>query len=130
MRMIDKSDKKIKYLCSAVSINFCCVFNFSYGKKEDPKCIFKRRYSFLYISRLVSLLLCGRITLKVIFYYFYHYIFKIYKCINQHFEEPNRVLFQQYRCTPLFLHLKQWHTANEAESLLVVQYATKPKNPV
>lgn len=80
-------------------------------------------YKVLYVP------LSGRITLKVIFYYFHHYIFKVYKCINQHFEKPKCVLFHQYRLAPLFLHLKQWQIANETESLIQLHYAEKPRNP-
>jgi hypothetical protein len=61
--------------------------------------------------------------------HFPKYLFKLYKCINQHFEKPNQVLFQKYRCRPLSLHLNQWQIANEAESLIQIQYATKPRNP-
>jgi hypothetical protein len=83
----------------------------------------------LCVCRFLSLFLSGRITLKVIFYYFHHYIFKVYKYSSHHFEKPNRALFQQYRAAPIFLHLKQWRIANEAESLILIQYATKPRNP-
>jgi hypothetical protein len=86
--------------------------------------------SLLRLWGLLYLLFSGIITLKTIFNHFQNYIFKRYNCINQQFEKPNRVLFHQYRCTPLFLHLNQWRTANEAESLIMVQYAMKPKNPV
>ena len=78
---------------------------------------------------LFLLFLSGRIALKVIFYYFHNYIFKTYKCIYRHFEKPNSVLFQQYRCTPLFLHLGQWHIANETESLIQLHYAQIKRNP-
>lgn len=87
------------------------------------------RYSFQDESRLVSIFLSGSFTLKIIFYYFHHYITKAYQCIHQHFEKPTSLLFQQYRIAPLVLHLAQWRLANEAESLMVVQYATKPRNP-
>jgi hypothetical protein len=80
-------------------------------------------------SHRLSLFLSGHITLKVIFYHFHHYIFKVYKYSSPHFEKPKRVLFEQYPGAPLFLHLKQWRIANEAESLIQIQYATKPRNP-
>jgi hypothetical protein len=79
---------------------------------------------------LLYLFISGTITLKTIFNYFQHYIFNRYKFINRRFEKPGSVLFQKYRIAPLFLHLKQWQTANEVESLIVVHYAMKPKNPV
>jgi hypothetical protein len=81
------------------------------------------------IAHLVSLFLSGSLTLKVIFYYFHHYLFKAYKCINEHFEKPKRVLFYRYRCTPLFLHLSQWQIANETESLIQLHYAQIKRNP-
>lgn len=84
---------------------------------------------FQYISRLASLFLSGRITLKVTFFHFSKYIFKSYKCINRHFEKPKKVLFHQYRCTPLFLHLKQWCITNEAVSLIQLHYARIKRNP-
>jgi hypothetical protein len=127
--MTDKSDKKIKYLRSDESIRFCCVSSFSNREKGGFRRIFKRRYSFLCISGLASLFLSGHVTLKVIFYHFHHYIFKVYKYSSRHFEKPNRVLFAQYPGVPHFLHLKQWRIANEAESLIQIQYATKPRNP-
>ena len=112
------------------------ISNSNNGKKEDHSPIFKERYLlfkerylFNYLSELVSLFLSGRITLKVIFYYFHHYLFEVYKCINENFEKPNSVLFQEYRCTPLFLHLGQWHIANEAESLIQLHYARIKRNP-
>jgi hypothetical protein len=81
------------------------------------------------IGNLLSLFRSGRITLKVIFYYFHHYLFKIYIFPRPHFEKPNRVLFQQYSCTPLSLHLGQWHIANETESLIQLHYARIKRNP-
>jgi hypothetical protein len=98
-------------------------------EKDCPACIFKRRSSFQYVLSLLSLFLSGRITLKVVFYYFHHYLFKVYKCINQHFEKPNQVLFQKYRCTPLVLHLSQWQIANETESLIQLHFAQIKRNP-
>lgn len=79
--------------------------------------------------KVLYVLLSGRITLKVIFCYFHHYLFKVYKYSSRHFEKPNRVLFQQYRCTPLFLHLNQWQIANETESLIQLHYARIKRNP-
>jgi hypothetical protein len=81
------------------------------------------------IGRFLSFFPCGIITLKAIFSHFHNYLFKIYKCINPHFEKPDRVLFQQYRCTPLFLHLNQWQIANETESLIRLHYAQIKRNP-
>jgi hypothetical protein len=85
--------------------------------------------SLLRLWGLLYLFLSGTITLKVIFYHFHNYIFKKYQTLNELFEKPYRSPFQHYRIAPLFLHLKQWRNANEAESLIQVQYATKPKNP-
>jgi hypothetical protein len=82
--------------------------------QKSVVCIF--RYSFLFLS--------GTITLKTIFNYFQNYI-----CIKEHLEKPTILLFQQYPVAPLVLHLAQWRLANEAESLMVVQYASKPRNP-
>jgi len=81
------------------------------------------------LCRCFYLILSGSITLKTIFRYFQNYIFKRYKCIKEDFEKPTILLFQQYPVAPLVLHLAQWRLANEAESLIVVQYATKPRNP-
>ena len=61
--------------------------------------------------------------------HFPKYLFKLYKCIYEHFEKPNYVLFQKYRCTPLFLHLSQWQLANETESLIQLHYAQIKRNP-
>jgi hypothetical protein len=91
--------------------------------------ITRNRSIYQRICRCLFLFLFGTITLKRIFYHFQNYNFKRYKCINQHFEKPASVLFQEYRIAPLFLHLKQWRITNEAESLMVVQYAMKPRNP-
>jgi hypothetical protein len=84
---------------------------------------------FLYAWRLLFLFLSSTITLKTIFNHFQNYIFKRYKCIKELLEKPTILLFQQYPVAPLVLHLAQWRLANEAESLIVVQYATKPRNP-
>src|SRR6185312_7333774 len=84
---------------------------------------------FLYTWRLLFLFLFGTITLKTIFRYFQNYIFIRYKCIKEHFEKPSILLFQQYPVAPLVLHLTQWRLANEVESLMVIQYSTKPRNP-
>jgi hypothetical protein len=81
------------------------------------------------IAHLVSLFLSGRLTIKVIFYYFHHYLFKAYKCINRHFEKPSSVLFKQYRIAPLVQLLKQWRTSNEAEILIQIHYALIKRNP-
>ena len=81
------------------------------------------------ICRCLFLFLSGTITLKTIFNHFQNYLFKRYECIKEHFEKPTVLLFQQYPVAPLVLHLAQWRLANEAESLIVVQYATKPRNP-
>ena len=93
------------------------------------KLFFNVQQSLLFVWRFLYLFFPGTITLKTIFNYFRNYIFKKYQTINEHFEKPYRSPFQQYRIAPLFLHLKQWRNANEAESLIQVQYATKPKNP-
>jgi hypothetical protein len=84
---------------------------------------------FLYTWRLLFLFLSGTITLKTIFHYFQNYIFKKYESIKEQFEKPTILLFHQYPVAPLVLHLAQWRLANEAESLMLVQYATKPRNP-
>ena len=83
----------------------------------------------LYVWRYLFLILFGSITLKTIFHYFQNYIFKRYKYTKELFEKPTILLFHQYPVAPLVLHLAQWRLANEAESLIVVQYATKPRNP-
>lgn len=77
----------------------------------------------------LSLFLYGRITLKIIFYHFHNYLFKIYKYPTPHFEKPKCVLFHRYRCTPLILHLGQWQIANETESLIHLHYAQIKRNP-
>ena len=84
---------------------------------------------FLYALRLLFLFIFGTLTLKTIFRYFQNYIFKRYKCIKEHIEKPTILLFHQYPVAPLVLHLTQWRLANEAESLMMIQYATKPRNP-
>jgi hypothetical protein len=98
-------------------------------KFNDATLLLQKLRQLANIAHLVSLFLSGRLTLKVIFYYFHHYLFKVYKCINENFEKPNSVLFQEYRCTPLFLHLGQWHIANETESLIQLHYAQIKRNP-
>ena len=85
--------------------------------------------SLIYLCRCFYLLLSGTITLKTIFRYFQNYIFKRYKCIKEYWEKPSILLFQQYPVAPRVLHLTQWRLANEVESLMVIQYATKPRNP-
>lgn len=45
------------------------------------------------------------------------------------FEKQYHSLFRQYKSYRLFLRLRQWKIANEAESLLQSQYAKKPRNP-
>src|SRR6185312_11693085 len=85
--------------------------------------------SFQYLSKLVCLFLLGRNTLEAIFYHLHNFLFTIYKCIKEYFEKPSILLFQQYPVAPLVLHLAQWRLANEVESLMVVQYSTKPRNP-
>ena len=76
-----------------------------------------------------SLFLSGHITLKVIFYHFHHYLFKVYKYSSPHFEKPTGSFIHCYRHAALFLHLKQWCITNEAVSLIQVHYAEKPRNP-
>jgi len=83
----------------------------------------------LFIWRCLFLLLSGAITLKTRFNHFQNYIFKRYTCVKEYIEKPTVLLFKQYPVAPLVLHLAQWRLANEAESLIVVQYATKPRNP-
>ena len=109
---------------TAIIKNIIYTFN-----NEAEELFLYVQQSLLLIWRCLYLFLSGIITLKTIFYHFHHYITKAYKCINQHFEKPNRSLFQQYRCFPLFLHLGQWQASNEEESLIQVHYAAKPKNP-
>lgn len=99
------------------------------GVKGCPACIYKRGFYFQYACKFLSLLFSGRITLKVISHYFHHYLFKIYRCIQEHLKKKKYSLFLQYCCAPLFLHLKQWQTTNEAVSLTQVRYASKPRNP-
>ena len=67
--------------------------------------------------------------LSKIFYPFRDYIAKAYKCIYPHSEKRSYVLFEKCRIAPLVLHLKQWYFAYETESLIQIQYASKPKNP-
>lgn len=126
-----KAETVVKYLHTGVFLVIDGGFSsLSNGEKGVPVCVFKRRFSFQYVLNFVSLFLSCRITLKAIFNHFHNYLFKVYKCINQHIEKPVSALFKQYRIAPLFLHLKQWCITNQTESLMVVQYATKPKNPV
>jgi hypothetical protein len=87
------------------------------------------RKSLVCIFRCLFLLLSGVITLKAVFNHFQNHLFKRYKCIKELFEKPTILLFQQYPVAPLVLHLAQWRLANEVESLIVIQYATKPRNP-
>jgi hypothetical protein len=87
------------------------------------------RHSMSRVCRCFYLFLSGTITLKTIFNHFQNYIFNRYTYIKEHFEKPTILLFHQYPVAPLVLHLAQWRLANEAESLIVVQYATKPRNP-
>lgn len=101
----------------------------AYMINKSQKKIFKRQYSFLYVSGIASLFLSGRITLKVIFYYFHHYIFKVYKYSSPHFEKPTCSFIHRCRYALHFLHLKQWEVSNETESLIQVHYAEKPRNP-
>jgi hypothetical protein len=92
-------------------------------------CISKNRVIYQQICPTLFLLLSGTITLKTIFHHFQNYIFKKYECIKEQFEKPTILLFKQYPVAPLVLHLAQWRLANEAESLIVVHYASKPRNP-
>jgi hypothetical protein len=85
--------------------------------------------SLLFISHVLFLFLSGTITLKTIFRNFQNYIFKRYQCVNQHFEKPASLLFQEYRIAPLLLHLKQWLIANETESLMHLHFAQIKRNP-
>jgi len=105
------------------------LLSHSNEEKGCPACIFKHRSSFQYISKSASLFLSGRITLKVIFYYFNNYLFKIYKYPSPHFEKPTGSFIHCYRHAVLFLHLKQWCINNKADSLIQVHYAEKPRNP-
>ena len=79
--------------------------------------------------RCLFLFLSGTLTLNAIFNYFQNYIFKRYTCIKEYIEKPTILLFHQYPVAPLVLHLAQWRLANEAESLMLIQYANKPRNP-
>ena len=115
-----------KGLVIIVSCGFSSLSNW---EKSCPTCNFKHLDSFRYVPRFAFLFLAGRITLKVIFYYFHHYLFKVFKYPSPHFEKPNHVLFKQYRCTPLFLHLNQWQIANETESLIQLHFAQIKRNP-
>ena len=85
--------------------------------------------AFLSAWLLLSLFLYGRITRKVIFYYFHNYLFKIYKYPSPHFEKPTGSLINCYRYAPLFLHLNQWRIANEVVSLIHLHYAQIKRNP-
>jgi hypothetical protein len=78
---------------------------------------------------LLSLFLSGRITLKVIFYHFHNYLFKIYKYPTPHFKKPPGSFVHRYRHAALFLHLKQWCIINEAVSLIQLHYAQIKRNP-
>jgi hypothetical protein len=103
--------------------------NLDNDEKNGLACIFKCRHPFQSTCRALYLFLLGRITLKTIFCYFQHDIFKGYKLINEHIEKPTRQLFNQYPVTPLALHLAQWHSINEAESLIHLHYAQIKRNP-
>jgi hypothetical protein len=87
------------------------------------------QHSIICVCRCFYLFLSGTITLKTIFNHFQNYIFKRYTCIKEYIEKPTILLFHQYPVAPLVLHLAQWRLANEAESLMMIQYATKPRNP-
>jgi hypothetical protein len=91
--------------------------------------ITRNRRIYQRICRCLFLFLSGALTLKTIFIHFHNYIIKRYTYIKEYFEKPTILLFHQYPVAPLVLHLAQWRLANEAESLIVVQYATKPRNP-
>jgi hypothetical protein len=121
--LLKNSCKKKLFIITNVNIS-----NSNTGRK-DRSTIFKERYLFKYLSELLSLFLSDRITLKVIFYYFHQYLFKVYKYSSRYFEKPKRVLFYRYRCTPLILHLGQWQIANETESLIHLHYAQIKRNP-
>lgn len=99
------------------------------NRRKGCSTIFKGIYLYNYLSKLVFLFFSCRITLKVIFYHFHNYLFKVYKCINQHFEKPYSLLLQQHRSCPLFLHLKQWLVVNEKKSLMELHYAQIKRNP-
>jgi hypothetical protein len=104
------------------------ISNSNNGRK-DRSTIFKERYLFNYLSKLVPQFLSGRITLKVIFYYFHHYLFKVYKYSNRYFGKPTGSFIHCYRHAALFLHLKQWCITNEAVSLIQLHYARIKRNP-
>jgi hypothetical protein len=103
--------------------------NLDNHEKSGPAGIFKFRHPFQSICKALSLFLSGAITLKTIFHHFQHYIFKKYKSINEPIEKPTRRLFNQYPVTPLALHLAQWRSNNEAESLIHLHYAQIKRNP-
>lgn len=100
-----------------------------YKKNVSNSCNCHLQQFLLFIGRCLFLFLSGTLTLKTIFNYFQNYIFKRYTCIKEYIEKPTILLFQQYPVAPLVLHLAQWRLANEAESLIVVHYASKPRNP-
>lgn len=98
-------------------------------KFNDATLLLQKLQQLTNIGRLLSLFLSGRITLKVIFYYFHNYLFKVYKYSTPHFEKPVGSFIHCYRHVAVFLHLKQWCITNEAVSLIQVHYAEKPRNP-
>jgi hypothetical protein len=108
--------------------------NIVFRQTNNTNCTIQIRFArngsiYQRFCRCLFLLLSGTITLKTIFNHFQNYIFKRYECIKEQFEKPTILLFQQYPVAPLVLHLAQWRLANEAESLMMIQYATKPRNP-
>lgn len=79
--------------------------------------------------QLFFLFLSGRITLKVIFYYLHHFIFKVYTCSSRYFEKPAGSFVHRYRHVAASLRLKQWCINNEAVSLIHLHYAKIKRNP-
>lgn len=93
------------------------------------KCVGHFAITLLNVWRLVFLFPSDTLSLKAIIQYFQFYLIKRYQFVNGHFEKPSRLSFNYYVAHRI-LHLVQRRPGNEAESLIVVHYATKPKNPV
>ena len=108
---------------SKIKTNGMSIFKFN----DATLLLQKLQQLFSNIDHLLSLLLSGRYTLGITFYYFDTYIFHRY--FNPHFEKPACVLFQQRRHLPLSLHLTQWLRTNQAASLIQLHFAQIKRNP-
>jgi len=61
----------------------------------------------------------------------YHVLLMIFKKEHRtnHREKPNPRLCQQYKCYRMLIRMKHWRITNEANSLVQIKNARKPKNP-